>query len=91
MERTETDDDDRPVTDILIKGGTVFVNPYKDEEEAERKQAEVQRLKVGRMCALRACLSTRHCYSPGSTGLHAVGAVYTVWSDLIAELSTGHP
>ena len=46
MERVQTDEDDRPRQDITITGGTVFVNPYKDEEEAERKQAEEERLKV---------------------------------------------
>ena len=46
MERVPTDADDRPKTDIRITGATVFVNPYKDEEEAERKVAEAERLKV---------------------------------------------
>lgn len=46
MERAQTDDNDKPVTDIVFKGGTVFVNPYKDEEEAERKLAEAERIKA---------------------------------------------
>ncbi len=46
MERVPTDADDRPKTDICITGATVFVNPYKDEEEAERRNAEAERLKV---------------------------------------------
>ena len=46
MERVPTDADDRLKTDIRITGATIFVNPYKDEEEAERKVAEAERLKV---------------------------------------------
>jgi peptidyl-prolyl cis-trans isomerase-like protein 2 len=46
MEKVPTDDDDRPKQEIKITGATVFVNPYKDEEEAERKAAEEARLKV---------------------------------------------
>ena len=46
MEKVRTDDDDRPKQEIKITGATVFVNPYKDEEEAERKAAEEARLKV---------------------------------------------
>ena len=46
MEKVPTDDDDRPKQEIKITGATVFVNPYKDEEEAERKAAEDARLKV---------------------------------------------
>ena len=46
MERVPTDDDDRPRQEIRITGATVFVNPYRDEEEAERKAAEAARLKV---------------------------------------------
>lgn len=46
MERVPTDDDDRPQQEIRITGFTVFVNPYKDEEEEERKAAEEARLKV---------------------------------------------
>lgn len=46
MEKVPTDDDDRPKKEIKITGATVFVNPYKEEEEAERKAAEEARLKV---------------------------------------------
>lgn len=46
MEKVPTDDDDRPRQEIKITGATVFVNPYKEEEEAERKAAEEARLKV---------------------------------------------
>ena len=46
MEKVPTDDDDRPKQEIKITGATIFVNPYKDEEEAERKAAEDARLKV---------------------------------------------
>ena len=46
MEKVRTDDDDRPKQEIKITGATIFVNPYKDEEEAERKAAEEARLKV---------------------------------------------
>ena len=46
MERVPTDADDRPKTDVRITGATIFVNPYKDEEEEERKVAEAERLKV---------------------------------------------
>ena len=63
MERSETDDEDRPVREITIKGGPIFVNPYKDEEEAERKQAEEERIKVPYAC-LSNCsckASSQHC------------------------------
>ncbi len=46
MEKVPTDDDDKPRQEIKITGATVFVNPYKEEEEAERKAAEEARLKV---------------------------------------------
>ena len=46
MEKVPTDDEDRPRREIKITGATVFVNPFKDEEEAERKDAEEARLKV---------------------------------------------
>ncbi len=50
MEKVPTDGDDRPKQEIKITGATVFVNPYKDEEEAERKAAEEARLKVQHTC-----------------------------------------
>jgi len=50
MEKVPTDDDDRPVQEVKITGATVFVNPYKEEEEAERKAAEEARLKVRSPC-----------------------------------------
>ena len=46
MERVPTDEDDRPTQEIKITGATVFVDPYKEMEEEERKQEEEQRLKV---------------------------------------------
>ena len=46
MERVPTDDDDRPTQEIKVTGATVFVNPYKEMEEEERKQEEEQRLQV---------------------------------------------
>jgi peptidyl-prolyl cis-trans isomerase-like 2 len=46
MEKAETDAEDRPVKEIRITGATVFVNPYKEEMEAEQKKAEEERLKV---------------------------------------------
>lgn len=46
MEKVPTDDDDRPKQEVKITGATIFVNPYKDEEEAERKAAKEARLKV---------------------------------------------
>ncbi|CAL5224657.1 g7376 [Coccomyxa viridis] len=48
MEKVATDEDDRPKQEMKITGATVFVNPYKDEEEAERKAAEEARLKAER-------------------------------------------
>ena len=47
MEKAEVDADDRPVQPMSITGATIFVNPYKDEEAAEKKAAEEARLKVG--------------------------------------------
>jgi hypothetical protein len=52
MERVPTDADDRPKTDIRISGATVFVNPYTDEAEAERKAADAERAKVRAALAL---------------------------------------
>ncbi len=40
MEKVLVGDEDRPEQPITITGATVFVNPYKDEEEEERKAAE---------------------------------------------------
>ena len=57
MEKVATDEDDRPKQEIKITGATVFVNPYKDEEEAERKAAEEARLKVSTCVTLSALLS----------------------------------
>ena len=55
MEKVRTDEDDRPKQDIKITGATVFVNPYKEEEEAERKAAEEARLEVGRNAVALRC------------------------------------
>ena len=60
MERVPTDADDRPKTDIRITGATIFVNPYKDEEEAERKVAEAERLKVCKPAFIRARYGSLH-------------------------------
>ena len=46
MERIPTDDDDRPMQEIKFTSATVFVNPFKEMEEAEKKQAEEEKLKV---------------------------------------------
>ena len=46
MEKVATDDDDRPIQEVKFVKATVFVNPYKEMEEAEKKQAEEERLKV---------------------------------------------
>lgn len=46
MEKIETDDDDRPLTPIKFLKATIFVNPYKEMEEAEKKQEEQERLEV---------------------------------------------
>ena len=43
MERVPVDGDDRPEQEIKITGASVFVNPYKDMEEEERKKAEAER------------------------------------------------
>ncbi|KAK9834481.1 hypothetical protein WJX74_002655 [Apatococcus lobatus] len=40
MEKVTVGDEDRPNQPISITGATVFVNPFKDEEEEERKAAE---------------------------------------------------
>lgn len=40
MEKVPVGDEDRPAEPISINGATVFVNPFKDEEEEERKAAE---------------------------------------------------
>lgn len=47
MENLEMDAEDRPKAEVRITGATVFVNPYKEELEAERQAAEAARLKVG--------------------------------------------
>lgn len=43
MERVPVDGDDRPEQEIKITGASVFVNPYKEMEEEERKKAEAER------------------------------------------------
>ena len=40
MEKVPVGDEDRPEQAITITGATVFVNPYKDEEDEERKAAQ---------------------------------------------------
>ena len=63
MEKVPTDGEDRPRREIKITGATVFVNPFKDEEEAERKAAEEARLKVHLPLCCFACITP-----PGSGG-----------------------
>ena len=46
MERVPVDTDDRPEQEIKITGAQVFVNPYKEMEEEERKKADAERRKV---------------------------------------------
>ena len=46
MEKVAVDENDRPKETISITGATVYVNPYRDEEAAEKKAAEEARLKV---------------------------------------------
>jgi hypothetical protein len=41
-----TDEEDRPLSEIKITGATIFVNPFKEEEAAEAKKAEEERIKV---------------------------------------------
>lgn len=47
MEKLETDDDDRPLQPVTISKATIFVNPYKEMEDAEKKQEEEERMQVG--------------------------------------------
>lgn len=42
MERVATDDEDRPLQEIKITGATVFVNPYKDMLEEQKKKTELK-------------------------------------------------
>ena len=48
MEKMPTDDEDRPIDEIKITGATVFVNPYKDMIEEERKKEEFEKKKKDR-------------------------------------------
>ena len=50
MEKLEVDEEDRPRQPVSITGANVFVNPYKDEEAAEKKAAEEARIKVPTSC-----------------------------------------
>lgn len=45
MERVPTDSDDRPLQEIRITGVAVFVNPFTEEHEAERKAQEAKAAK----------------------------------------------
>ncbi len=54
MERVSVDGDDRPEQEINITGASVFVNPYKEMEEEERKKAEAERIKASCIGALYA-------------------------------------
>lgn len=46
MERIPVDADDRPEQEIKITGTEVFVNPYKELEDEEKKKADAGRRKV---------------------------------------------
>ena len=46
MEKVQTDDDDRPLQAVTISKATIFVNPYKEMEDAEKKQEQEERLQV---------------------------------------------
>ncbi len=52
MERVSVDGDDRPEQEIKITGASVFVNPYKEMEEEERKKAEAERKQASCIKAL---------------------------------------
>ena len=56
MERVSVDGDDRPEQEIKITGASVFVNPYKEMEEEERKKAEAERKQASCIRALYASL-----------------------------------
>ena len=53
MERVPVDGDDRPEQEIKITGASVFVNPYKELEEEERKKAEAERKQASRLVVLK--------------------------------------
>ena len=57
MERVPVDSDDRPEQEIKITGASVFVNPYKEMEEEERKKAEAERKQARHALAMLHCLS----------------------------------
>lgn len=56
MERVSVNGDDRPEQEIKITGASVFVNPYKEMEEEERKKAEAERKQASCISALYASL-----------------------------------
>lgn len=58
MERVPVNGDDRPEQEIKITGASVFVNPYKEMEEEERKKAEAERKQA------RHALAMLHCAMP---------------------------
>lgn len=72
MERVSVDGDDRPEQEIKITGASVFVNPYKEMEEEERKKAEAERKQASCNSALWAyiLLLFSHC-----TVLHCASQV----------------
>lgn len=57
MERVSVDGDDRPEQEVKITGASVFVNPYKEMEEEERKKAEAERKQASCIRAVYASLS----------------------------------
>ncbi len=60
MERVSVDGDDRPEQEIKITGASVFVNPYKEMEEEERKKAEAERKQASCIRALWASRCSSH-------------------------------
>lgn len=65
MERVAVDGDDRPEQEIKITGASVFVNPYKEMEEEERKKAEAERKQASCITAL-----WHHAVLSGCPALH---------------------
>ena len=89
MERVSVDGDDRPEQEIKITGASVFVNPYKEMEEEERKKAEAERKQASCIRALYASLLFFHialcCIG---THKYCIVQVTVCFSFLTSELST---
>ncbi len=80
MERVSVDGDDRPEQEIKITGASVFVNPYKEMEEEERKKAEAERKQASCITALNASLLFfSHC-----TVLHCASQVFAYYKERYA-------